>query len=114
MTISSTNPALPLTEMELCSWLGSALPGERLVYHRGHLALDCSPTTARLSEQERSALQRLARRALQLADKGLVCLLQQRHGPDDYSYILVACPKRSGRRSPGVPAKVTLVPEVAS
>jgi len=99
MTISPTTPPLPLTEAELCGWLGSALPGERLVYHRGHLALDGSPSARRLGERERAALLRLAGRARGLAEQGLAHLVQERHGPDDYSYILVARPKPRARRA---------------
>jgi hypothetical protein len=82
-----------ITEEGLCGWLGTAVPGDRLLYYRGFLALDCAPAAGRLPEGERTELLRVARRALFAAEKGLVHLLQRRHGPDDYSYLIEARPR---------------------
>jgi hypothetical protein len=56
------------------------------------LALDTMPTSSRLSLQDRLELGRVARRALQLAEQKRAHLVQQRHGPDDFSYIVIARP----------------------
>lgn len=82
-----------ITETELCGWLGQAAPGDRLVYHRGFLALDCAPTSGRLLERERGELLRVARRALFAAENGLAHLVQRRNGPDDFTYLLIARPR---------------------
>ena len=83
-----------LTESALCSWLGDALPGDVKVYHRGHLAFDCSPATSRFARREQTELIRVARRARFAQDSGLAFLIQRRHGPDDYSYLIVARTRR--------------------
>lgn len=88
-----TPPRCGITETELCGWLGQAAPGDRLVYHRGFLALDCAPTAGRFPERERGELLRVARRALFAAENGLVHLVQRRNGPDDFTYLLIARPR---------------------
>jgi hypothetical protein len=80
----------PLTEAALCKWLGAAVPGDTIVYHRGALARQVSPQTLCLPEPARVALQRLASRAWKLAELGLADLVQRRRGYEDYDYILVA------------------------
>lgn len=84
---------LRLNEPELCAWLGQATPGEVLEYHRGFLALDRYPFMSRLSDRERAELIRLSKRAFWAAEQGLAHLVQHRHGPDDYSYLVVARPR---------------------
>jgi hypothetical protein len=84
---------LIITEADLCHWLGAAVPGDTLVYHRGFLPLDVVPRADRLAERERKELVRVARRAMWAADKGLVHLVQRRHGPEDASYLLIARPR---------------------
>src|SRR5215210_6335508 len=82
---------LPLTETALCRWLGEAVPGDILAYHRGHLSRDVVATDTKT--RSRAELQRVARRALWASESGLVHLVQHRHGPDDYSYLAVARPR---------------------
>jgi hypothetical protein len=82
------------TEEKLCLWLGSAAPGDRIVYHRGYLPLDIAPTAEAMHGRPRMELARVARRALFAAEHGMAHLLQQRHGPGDYSYLLVAAARR--------------------
>lgn len=82
-----------LDEMAFCAWIGAAMPGDRLEYHRGFLVLDTFPALARRSEPERRALAALARRALWAAEQGLVHLVQERLGPDRFAYIAIARPK---------------------
>lgn len=88
---------LKLTEIELCAWLGQALPGDTLEYHRGFLAIDIMPHSGRLAGQDRPELARIARRAWWAAERQFVDLVQRRHGPDDYSYLLIARCRPSSR-----------------
>jgi hypothetical protein len=89
---------LPVTEVRLCGWIGEAAPGERLEYWRGHLALDRTPGSARLLEKDRLEVIRVVRRAFWAAERGLVHLVQQRHGPDNYSYLCIARPRPKDER----------------
>jgi hypothetical protein len=90
-----------LREADLCAWLGAALPGDSLVYHRGFLAVDCDYAISHLSKPERTRLTLVARRARLAEERGLVHLIQRRHGPDDYDYLIVARrrPRSQGRDS---------------
>ena len=94
MDVSSGPDAAPrrrLTEAELCRWVGQAVPGDTLVYHRGFLAIDaCGPG---LDERGRRDLLRVAGRARSLAAQGAVHLLQRRHGPHDFAYMLLVRPR---------------------
>lgn len=83
----------PLTEIDLCGWVGQAAPGDMLEYHRGFLALDTIPQGSRLADRERAELAGVARRAWWAAERGLIHLVQRRHGSDDYSYLAIARPK---------------------
>lgn len=76
-----------LQEPEFLTWLGRASPGEAVVYHRGFLAIDRRRVPSR-------DLNRLAQSITNAAACGLVDLLQQRHGPDDLSYVAV-CRRRA-------------------
>lgn len=88
----------PLTETMFCAWFGSAVPGDRIVYHRGFLAVDASPLTSTVPDAERRALLSVAERALQLADDGLVHLVQRRMGEGDFIYLAIARPRPRNRR----------------
>lgn len=90
---ASTLTAFPLNAISFCAWLSQAEPGETIEYHRGFLALDRYPFISRLSDRERGELIRLSKRAFQAAERGLAHLVQHRHGPDDYSYLVVARPR---------------------
>lgn len=81
---------LSVSEIELCGWLGQAAPGETLEYFRGFLLIDADAQGSRLPEQKWAELSRVARRALWAAEQNLAYLVQRRHGPDDYSYLVVA------------------------
>lgn len=99
-----------ITEINLCGWIGQASPGAILEYHRGYLALDVSPQGKRLSDEARAELVRVAQRAWWASEKGLVHLVQRRHGADDYSYFAIARPKP---RQPSVPLSSVLLAEAA-
>ena len=81
---------LLITETSLCGWIGQAAPGETLTSHRGSLANDRTSLTSRLPATDRIELGRVSRRTLWAFERGLVHLVQRRHGDDDYSYLLVA------------------------
>jgi len=89
-----------ITETNLCGWIGQALPGDMLEYHRGSLVRDVSPQNKRHGEAERAELLRIARRAWWAFEVGLVHLVQRRHRDDDYSYLIIArCKPRSAATS---------------
>lgn len=89
-TVRSTKP---LTEIEFCGWVGQAAPGDRLEYHRGFLVLDTFALFTRLDDTARAELGKLASRAFWAAEAGLVHLVQERVGPDEFAYIAIARPK---------------------
>ena len=72
---------LGIKEIDLCAWLGQAVPGDILEYHRGFLALDGTPQASRLDDKARRELVRVGQRAFWAAEQGLVHLVQRRIGP---------------------------------
>ena len=86
-----------LTEIELCAWIAQAEPGAVLEYHRGYLALDRTSFGRFADTPARAALGLLGSRAHDLAERGLVHLVQHRHGVEDYSYFAVARARSRGR-----------------
>jgi hypothetical protein len=85
-----------LSEIELCAWIAQAEPGTVLEYHRGFLALDRTTFGRFADTPARAALGLLGNRAHDLAERGLVHLVQHRHGPEDYSYFAIARPRAKG------------------
>ena len=85
-----------LSEIELCAWIAQAEPGAVLEYHRGYLALDRTPFGRFADTLARAALGLLGSRAHDLAERGLVHLVQHRHGTEDYSYFAVARARSRG------------------
>ena len=85
-----------LSEIELCAWIAQAEPGAVLEYHRGYLALDRTAFGRFADTPARAALAQLGSRAHDLAERGLVHLVQLRHGAEDYSYFAIARPRREG------------------
>jgi hypothetical protein len=85
-----------MTEIELCAWIAQAEAGAVIEYHRGYLALDRTVFGPFADTPARAALALLGNRAHDLAERGLVHLVQLRHGPEDYSYIAVARPRAKG------------------
>jgi hypothetical protein len=69
-----------------------------------------SPQSKHRSDDERGELLRIARRAWWASEKGLVHLVQRRHGSDDYSYLIIARPKA---HSPSAPLSSILLAEAA-
>jgi hypothetical protein len=89
-------PRPRVSEIELCAWVAQAAPGAVLEYHRGYLALDRTGFGRFADTPERAAVGLLGARAHDLAERGLVHLVQRRHGPEDYSYFAVARPRAKG------------------
>ena len=83
----------PISEIEFCGWVGQAVPGDRLEYHRGFLVLDAFPVISKLADPDRKRLALLGSRAFWAAEAGLVHLVQERIGPDHFAYIAIARPK---------------------
>jgi hypothetical protein len=93
MTSVQPNPRQaggPISLAAFRAWLARAKPGERLRYHRGHLALDRVKGMSSLTEAERRKLTAVADHASALAGQGTLHLLQERHGDGDYSYWAIA------------------------
>ena len=94
MTMHTTfRQKAPLTEIQFCAWIAQALPGDRLEYHRGFLVLDTFPGLSQLLEEERKELALLGQRAFRTQAQGLVHLVQERLGPDRFSYLAIARPR---------------------
>jgi hypothetical protein len=91
-----THTGVPCSPARLRAWVVRAGPGERLEYYRGFLAIDRVKDTSALNELERRKLATVAEHALALAERGVLRLLQERHGKGDYSYwAVVGTPARS-------------------
>ncbi|OYU02092.1 MAG: hypothetical protein CFE36_06255 [Sphingomonadaceae bacterium PASS1] len=88
-------------ELLFCAWLANAAGGDRYEYHRGFLAkdIDIGPKR-RFGDKERKILERLSERVRWACDKGCVHLVQERLGPDCYSYIAIARPRAPGAGNP--------------
>ena len=93
MAFPHTTVRLAITEIELCGWLGAASPGDVLEYHRGFLVVDREPHACRLPPKDREELVRMAWRAHWAADRGFAHLVQRRHGPNDFSYLIITRPR---------------------
>ena len=94
-TITTVRPKSPLTEIQFCAWVAQALPGDRLEYHRGYLAVDADKVTSDLDPNARAELACLRDRAFWSETAGLVHLVQQRLEPDRFAYLAIARPKAS-------------------
>ncbi len=66
----------PLTDIEFCAWIGQALPGDQLEYHRGFLGIDTTAVISTLPEPERRRLRALASAANRAFEAALVHLVQ--------------------------------------
>lgn len=97
MSVPAVTRQLPIplrtTAMDLVAWLGQAEPGDRFEYHHGFLAIDTMPRSDRLAERNRLELLDVARVAYRAAERGLAHLVQVRHGPDQFAYLLIARPR---------------------
>ena len=101
----------PISEIEFCGWVGQAVPGDRLEYHRGFLVLDAFPVISKLADPDRKRLALLGTRAFWAAEAGLVHLVQERIGPDHFAYIAIARPKP---KAAAISLSALLLEEVAA
>jgi len=83
-----TTIRLTLSENAFVDWLFTH-DADRLVYHRGFLARDTDPAEGRMNKPERLELLHVARRAMNGSARDALCLVQKKHGFEDYSYIAV-------------------------
>ena len=100
-----------ISEIEFCGWVGQAMPGDRLEYHRGFLVLDAFPVISKLADPDRKRLALLGTRAFWAAEASLVHLVQERIGPDHFAYIAIARPKP---KAAAVSLSALLLQEVAA
>lgn len=110
-TITTVHAHRRLSGIEFAAWVGAAVPGDRLEYHRGFLGLDVFPVLSKLPEPERMTLACLASRAWWAAEQRLVHLVQERLGPDHFAYIATARPKP--KRAPVSLSQLLLEAEAA-
>ena len=94
--IPITRQTSPLSELQFCAWVAQAVPGDRLEYHRGYLAVDADKITSNLDPNTRTELVLLRDRAFWSEGQRLVHLVQERLGPDLFAYIAIARPKPAG------------------
>jgi hypothetical protein len=119
MLTRAPSPLRPqIGEPEMLAWFLAASPGDRIAYWRGHLAIELSVTASPLSDSERRRLRGLKNMTLSMAETGLVHLVQQRLGLDDYLYLAIARPRpRQGSARlvlPGLsPQAASLLPQAA-
>ena len=85
------------------AWLGAAHAASRITYHCGHLVADRESRPGAPDAEARAALNRLASCVFEAADQGLVHLAQQRHGPEDFSYLAIRTRTPAKRRRDAFP-----------
>lgn len=84
-------PPAPLTEGRFCDWIASALVGESIQYHEGHLMVDRSVDSSTLPSKERNRVHALARRAWIASELGLVRLYSVKVEEFHFRYFAVRC-----------------------
>ena len=75
-------------ETALAHWLRTAQPGDRLVYHVGHLGFDRTSVSA-LPRARRETLARVASRTMAMAENGCLVLAQQRLDDGGIAYLAI-------------------------
>lgn len=97
--IGSPDPVRTLftSEANLTRWLETAWPGERFVYHVGHLAADRAAECSQLRETDREQLQAMARLVMAGVGMGWLIPLQRRRddGHIEYLAVRVTAPRNS-------------------
>lgn len=71
--------------VDLNAWIANARPGERIIYHCGHLSHLKSDDRRR--DPWALEMRAVCDTAWQLSRAGLVSLVQRKNGTDDYDYI---------------------------
>lgn len=90
-----------LDERAFLSWIDQAAPGERVVYHEGHLGFDRAFRISSFPEPVRGELDRVAGLAMTLADAGRLVLAQRRIAEDRVAYLAIMAARsrtKGGRR----------------
>lgn len=103
MGMQNTDLTRPLLtdETALLDWLRTAQPGERFLYHIGHLAADRERGSTALTDPQRQALCRLANRVLTLVAEETVTAAQRRRADGHMAYLAIKMSGGSaGRRFP--------------
>ena len=77
--------------------------GSRITFHRGHLSVDRQQRPHAPHDPARDELNRLADRTMRASERGLVHLVQKRHGDADYSYIAIRARTPAKRRREAFP-----------
>jgi hypothetical protein len=80
---------LVTSETLLLGWFERAEPGERFIYHIGHLGADRARDTSCLSVMACEALGRIAGRVMVLAEMGQLIAVQQRLNDGRIAYIAI-------------------------
>ncbi|WEF25835.1 hypothetical protein [Paracoccus sp. S3-43] len=101
----------PLTDIEFCAWIGQAMSGDRLEYHRGFLGIDATAVISTLPEPDRRRLGALASAAHRAFEAALVHLVQVRVGPDRFAYLAIA---RTKPRHAPIPLSQIIATEEAA
>ncbi len=104
-------PRLPATDADICAWIGRALPGEWLEYHRGFLGVDTADEVSPLPKTDRVRLRALAAAVYRAAEMRLVHLVQVRLGPDRFAYVAIA--RSRPRHAPVSLARIAAEPLAA-
>lgn len=91
-----------LTDVELYAWITQADAGDALVYYRGFLAVDTDTLVSDLPAERRIALRNLGDAAFSAAEQGLLHLVQERIGHDQFTYVAIARPKPKTYRSAAI------------
>jgi hypothetical protein len=102
--------AVPLDENSLTDWIVDSFPGDKIVYYRGLLAHDRTPSAQVLAPRSRTELNAVARRVFTMAGHGLVHPVQRRIGHSDYLYIAV----KTKPRMSACPSSVSVAPPLAA
>lgn len=89
-------PAMITSEEDLCAWVSQAEPGEAIEYHRGFLCIDRCGADRFGAPIDAATLNRIASRALALAEAGFVHLIQRRIEAETFSYLAIARPQLEG------------------
>ena len=86
-------PAFVVDKAGFEAWLQTARPGSLIEYHRGQLCVDrqhkVNAPRNTPENKARDVLHELATRALRASERGLVHLVQRRHGDGDYTYFAI-------------------------
>lgn len=86
------------TETKLSKWLETAWPGERFVYHVGHLAADRAAECSQLRDADREQLQAMARLIMAGVDMGWLIPVQRRRDDGHIEYLAVRVTARRNSR----------------